>query len=133
MGRGLVTPIEHELEAVIGGDLNVDFLSRLESQVRKSEEALDERERRLAEREQAAMRRQRPGILTRTLGTRCRSREGWTQRTLPLWVRLAGDLAVDDHTGHSPGACRPGRGDASQLLTGPWIRPHVQAPAWFQR
>jgi hypothetical protein len=69
MGRGLVTLIQHELETVIGAELDIDLLSEAESQLRRREEALSERERRLAEREQAVMRRERFGTLTRHLTT----------------------------------------------------------------
>lgn len=51
MGRGLTSLIERELEAVIGGDVDVDLLSETEAQLRRRERAVDDRERQLEQRE----------------------------------------------------------------------------------
>ena len=59
MGRGLASLIERELEAVIGGDVDVDLLSETESELRSRERAVDDRERQLEERERSLMKRER--------------------------------------------------------------------------
>ena len=56
MGRGLSMLIQRELKTVIGVELDVDLLSKMESELRRHEEALREQDRRLTEREQAVMR-----------------------------------------------------------------------------
>lgn len=59
MGRGLATLIERELEAVLGTEVGVDLLSRIETQLRGRERAVDDREKQLREREQSLMKRER--------------------------------------------------------------------------
>jgi hypothetical protein len=59
MGRGLASLIERELDAVIGGDMDVDLLSETESELRSRERAVDDREKQLEERERSLMNRER--------------------------------------------------------------------------
>ena len=59
MGRGLAFLIQRELEAVIGGELDVDLLSEAEAELRSRERAVNDRERQLREREQSLMKRER--------------------------------------------------------------------------
>jgi uncharacterized protein YecA (UPF0149 family) len=61
--RGLSMLIQRELKTVIGVELDVDLLSKIESELRRHEEALREQDRRLTEREQAVMRLERLGTL----------------------------------------------------------------------
>ncbi|MGH8873328.1 MAG: SEC-C metal-binding domain-containing protein [Acidimicrobiia bacterium] len=77
MGRGLYALIQRELEAVIGSEPDVDFLSAIESQIHDREEALNERERRLAERETKVERRERTATLAgRTAAPAVRTKVG---------------------------------------------------------
>lgn len=59
MGRGLHALIQRELEAVIGAEVDVEFLSAIESQLHSREATLNERERRLADREMEVVRLER--------------------------------------------------------------------------
>jgi uncharacterized protein YecA (UPF0149 family) len=59
MGRGIAALIQHELEAVIGAELDVDLLSETEAELRSRERSLDDRDSQLREREQSLMKRER--------------------------------------------------------------------------
>jgi uncharacterized protein YecA (UPF0149 family) len=59
MGRGLAFLIQRELEAVIGGEVNVDLLSEAEAELRSRERAADQRESQLNERENSLTKRER--------------------------------------------------------------------------
>jgi uncharacterized protein YecA (UPF0149 family) len=58
MGRGLAALLQRELEATIGGDMDVDLLSETEAELRSRERAVDERERQLEQREHSLMKRE---------------------------------------------------------------------------